>query len=116
MPWKRRGQGYERQVQTIQTLRRARALAVSDAEILAGAPVFRGTRVPVHLIAALLEQGSTEAAILKAYPRLTSEMIRLAPAYAQAYSLRGRPRQQPWRDRPSLRRVRIPLAKITTSP
>jgi len=100
---------------TIPTLRRARALAVSDAAILSGTPVFRGTRVPVHLIATLVEQGSTEAAILKAYPRLTSEMIRLAPACAQAYPLRGRPRQQPWRDRPSLRRVRTPLAKIITS-
>ena len=100
---------------TISTLRRARSLAVSDPEILGGEPVFRGTRVPVHLIATLMEQGSTEAAILKAYPRLTSEMIRLAPAYAQAYPLRGRPRKQPWRNRPSLRRVRTPLAKITPS-
>jgi hypothetical protein len=68
--------------------------------------------VPVHLIATLVEQGSIEAEILKAYPRLTPEMIRLAPAYAQAYPLRGRPRKQPWRDRPPLRRVRTPLAGI----
>jgi hypothetical protein len=32
------------------------------------------------------------------YPRLTAEMIRLAPVYAAAYPLRGRPRKQPWRD------------------
>ena len=97
---------------SLRALRRARSLAVSDPEILDGEPVFRGTRVPVHLIATLVEQGSTEAAILKAYPRLTPEMIRLAPAYAQAYPLRGRPRKQhPWRDRSPLRRVRAPLAK-----
>jgi len=96
---------------SLRALRRARSLAVSDPEILGGEPVFRGTRVPVHLIATLVEQGSTEAAILKAYPRLTPEMIRLAPAYAQAYPLRGRPRKQhPWRDRSPLRRVRAPLA------
>jgi uncharacterized protein (DUF433 family) len=51
-------------------------LAVSDPEILGGEPVFRGTRVPVHLIATLVEQGSMEPEILKAYPRLTPEMIR----------------------------------------
>jgi hypothetical protein len=39
-------------------------------------------------------------------------MIRLAPAYAQAYLLRGRPRKQPWRDHSPLRRVRAPLAGI----
>ena len=98
---------------SLRALRRARSLASSDPEILGGEPAFRGTRVPVHLIATLVEQGSTEAEILKAYPRLTPEMIRLAPAYAQAYPLRGRPRKQPWRDRPPLRRVRAPLASST---
>jgi uncharacterized protein (DUF433 family) len=98
---------------SLRALRRARSLAASDPEILGGEPAFRGTRVPVHLIATLVEQGSTEAEILKAYPRLTPEMIRLAPAYAQAYPLRGRPRKQPWRDRPPLRRVRAPLAGST---
>ena len=59
-------------------------LVVSDLEILGGDPVFRGTRVPVHLIALMLECGSTEADILKAYPRVTAKMVRSAPAYAQA--------------------------------
>ena len=48
------------------TLRRARDLVVSDPDILGGDPVFRGTRVPVHLIATLLGQGSTEAELLEA--------------------------------------------------
>ena len=39
--------------------------------------VFRGTRVPVHGIAAMLERSSTEAEILKAHPRITEAMIRL---------------------------------------
>ena len=81
-------------------------LVVSDPEILSGDPVFRGTRVPVHLIAAMLGQSSTEADILKAYPRITTEMVRLAPVYAQAYPIRGRPCSQPWRDRPPV--VRAP--------
>ena len=91
---------------SLRALRRARSLVVTDAEILGGDPVFRGTRVPVHLIAAMLEQGSTEADILKAYPRITAEMVRLASSYAQAYPVRGRPRSQPWRDRPPVQRSR----------
>jgi uncharacterized protein (DUF433 family) len=94
---------------SLRALRRARSLVVTDAEILGGDPVFRGTRVPVHVIAAMLEQ-ATEAEILKAYPRITVEMVRLAPAYAQAYPIRGRPRSQPWRDRPPVQRSRERLS------
>ena len=85
-------------------------LGVSDPEILGGDPVFRGTRVPIHLIAAMLEQNSTEADILKAYPRVTTEMVRLAPAYAQANPILGKPRLQPWRDRPPVQRSRERLS------
>jgi uncharacterized protein (DUF433 family) len=91
--------------------RRARSLVVSDPDILGGDPVFRGTRVPVYLIAKLATEGSAEADILEAYPRLTAEMIHLAPVYAQAYPIRGRPRKQPWQSRLPLRTVRIPHAR-----
>jgi uncharacterized protein (DUF433 family) len=58
----------------------SRALVMIDAEILGGDPVFRGTGVPVHLIAAMLEQRATAADIVAAYPRVRPEMIKLAPA------------------------------------
>lgn len=98
--------------QALRTLRRARAMVISDPDIMGGDPVFRGTRVPVHLIATLLEQGAREAELLADYPRLTAEMIRLAPIYAAAYPLRGRPRVQPWRDRAPVRSTRRKLAAI----
>jgi uncharacterized protein (DUF433 family) len=79
-------------------LHRARRLIVSDPDIMGGEPVFRGTRVPVHIIAKLVAQGSTQAELLESYPRVTAEMIRLAPIYAAACPLRGHPRNQPWRD------------------
>jgi uncharacterized protein (DUF433 family) len=85
---------------------------VSDPDILSGDPVFRGTRIPVHSIATWLDQASPAAEILQAYPRLTPEMIQLAPVYAQAYPLRGRPRKQPWQDNPPLRRIRAPLPEL----
>jgi uncharacterized protein (DUF433 family) len=100
---------------SLRDLRRARRLAVSDPEILGGDPVFRGTRVPVHLIAELVTQGSKSAELIEGYPRLTAEMIRLAPVYAAAYPLRGPRRKQPWRDQQPVRRVRRKLDAIAVS-
>jgi uncharacterized protein (DUF433 family) len=100
---------------SLRDLRRARRLVVSDPEILGGDPVFRGTRVPVHLIAELVAQGSTPAELIDSYPRISAEMIRLAPVYAAAYPLRGRPRKQPWRDQQPVRRGRRRLDAIAVS-
>jgi uncharacterized protein (DUF433 family) len=100
---------------SLRDLRRARRLVVSDPEILGGDPVFRGTRVPVHLVAELVAQGSKPAELIEGYPRLTAEMIRLAPVYAAAYPLRGRPRRQPWRDQQPVRRGRRKLDAIAVS-
>jgi uncharacterized protein (DUF433 family) len=97
---------------SLRDLRRARRLVISDPDIMGGEPVFRGTRVPVHMIAGLAAQGSMPAELLASYPRLTAEMIRLAPVYAAAYPLRGRPRQQPWRDNQPVRRARRRLDAI----
>lgn len=98
---------------SLRTLRRARQIVSSDPDVLGGEPVFRGTRVQVHLIAKLLRQGSTQAELLEAYPRLTAEMIGIALVYADAYPLRGRPRKQPWHDQPPVHRARRKLAAIT---
>jgi uncharacterized protein (DUF433 family) len=97
---------------SLRALQRARHLVVSDAEILGGDPVFRGTRVPVHLIAGVITEGAVEADLLKSYPRLTAEMVQLAPIYAAAYPLRGRPRKQPWQGKSPTQKVRIPLAGL----
>jgi uncharacterized protein (DUF433 family) len=100
---------------SLRDLRRARRLVVSDPDIMGGEPVFRGTRVPVHMIAGLVAQGSMPAELHASYPRLTAEMIRLAPVYAAAYPRRGRTRQQQWRDNQPVRRVRRKLDTIAVS-
>jgi uncharacterized protein (DUF433 family) len=100
---------------SLRNLRRARRLVVSDPEILGGDPVFRGTRVPVRLIAELVAQGAKPAELIEGYPRLTAEMIRLAPIYGAAYPLRGRPRKQPWRDQQPVRRGGRRLDAISAS-
>jgi uncharacterized protein (DUF433 family) len=97
---------------SLRDLRRARRLVHSDPEIMGGDPVFRGTRVQVHMIADILSQGQTEEETLDSYPWLTAEMIRLAPIYAAAYPLQGRPRKHPWRDPPPVSVTRVKLAAI----
>lgn len=97
---------------SIRELRRARRLVITDPDIMGGEPVFRNTRIPVHMIATLLGHGSSETDLFESYPRLTCEMVRLAPIYAAAYPPRGRPRAQPWRDHSPRHRSRRKLASI----
>jgi uncharacterized protein (DUF433 family) len=101
---------------SLRELRRARRIVISDPEIMGGDPVFHGTRIPVHLIATLVGQGSTATELQEGYPHLTAEMARLAPIYAAAYPLRGRPRAQPWRDQPRVSRTRRSLAALSVEP
>ncbi|MBI3676948.1 MAG: DUF433 domain-containing protein [Proteobacteria bacterium] len=74
-------------------LTRARAAIVEDPDILGGTPVIKGTRVPVHDIAASAAAGISRERIAAAYPSLTDELIELALLYAKATPPRGRPRQ-----------------------
>jgi uncharacterized protein (DUF433 family) len=77
---------------------------------MGGDPVFRGTRLQVHLIAELVAQGSTPVELLESYPRLTAEMIRLAPVYAATCPLRALQPKQPSRNRQPTRRTRRNLS------
>ena len=74
-------------------LRKAKQMIHRDPEILNGTPVVRGTRVPVYLIADMLNDGTTIQEILAGYPSLTEESVRLAPFYARAFPRRGRPQK-----------------------
>jgi uncharacterized protein (DUF433 family) len=49
---------------------------------MVGKPVIRGTRIPVELIVRMFAQGISENEILREYPRLQTEDIRAALAYA----------------------------------
>ena len=53
-----------------------------DPKVMLGKPVIRGTRIPVELIVRMLAQGIAEDGILREYPRLQSDDIRAALAYA----------------------------------
>lgn len=52
----------------------ATSVIVKDPQILHGAPVFRGTRVPVRALFDSLEAGETLEEFLQGFPSVTREM------------------------------------------
>jgi uncharacterized protein (DUF433 family) len=56
-----------------------------NPEIMGGKPVVRGTRIPVELILRKLGAGMSSEEILADHPRLTSDDIRAAQAFAADY-------------------------------
>ena len=65
-------------------LERACAMVLEDADLVGGRPVIRGTRVPVHDVAASLAAGIPLARIQAAYG-LTPDQVELAGVYAAAF-------------------------------
>jgi uncharacterized protein (DUF433 family) len=88
----------------LRSLEKATELVQSDPDIMAGAPVFRGTRLPVYLVAHMVEQGTRIDEIREEYPSLTREMVEYAGIYATTHPRRGRPPEQPWSGRKPLGR------------
>lgn len=78
----------------MEDLRMAREIVVEDQGILGGLPIVRGTRVPVHDLAASLDAGLTPAQLHEAFPSVSEVWIHLASVYAKANPLRGRPRSR----------------------
>jgi uncharacterized protein (DUF433 family) len=73
-------------------LEAAEAVVMQDEAILGGEPVFKGTRIPVRLIASMLAEGVAEDEILSGYPKLEREQLALAPLWVAAHPRRGRPK------------------------
>jgi uncharacterized protein (DUF433 family) len=90
-------------------------MVVSDPEIMRGTPVFKGTRIPVDLVADMLAQGATAKEILEGYPTLSREGIAIAPLYMRAFPRRGRPSRRPWQGKRARRRKSYPLGILLKS-
>lgn len=75
----------------LEQLQKAQELVVEDPEILRGVAVFRGTRIPVHHVADLVEDKTSMEELRELYPSLKDEHFALAPVYAKAHPKRGRP-------------------------
>jgi uncharacterized protein (DUF433 family) len=90
-------------------------MVVSDPEVMRGTPVFKGTRIPVDLVADMLAQGATAEEILEGYPNLSKEKIAVAPLYMRAFPRRGRPSRRPWQGKKARGRKSFPLGTLLRS-
>ena len=79
----------------LKQLARIEDMVVSRPDIMRGTPVFKGTRIPVDLVADMLSQGATAGEILEGYPALNGQSIAIAPLYMKAFPRRGRPSRRP---------------------
>lgn len=73
-------------------LEAAEAIVSSDKAVLGGEPVLRGTRIPVRLIATMLDDGANADEILEGYPKLAKRDLELARIWVAAHPRRGRPK------------------------
>ena len=76
----------------VRDLEAAEAVVVKDKATLGGEPVFKGTRIPVYGIVAMLDAGASAEELLGGYPKLTERMIELARLWVSAHPRRGRPK------------------------
>jgi len=65
-------------------LEEAQQFVTSDPETLQGTPVFRGTRIPVRIVAEMLADGVGVEEILSGYPALDERKVELASLYVRA--------------------------------
>jgi uncharacterized protein (DUF433 family) len=64
---------------------KAQEMVVEDLEIFRGTPIIRGTRIPVHDVADLMEAKTPMSELKELYPRLSHEQFDLALMYAKAH-------------------------------
>jgi uncharacterized protein (DUF433 family) len=79
----------------LRRLEKAARIVESNPEIMRGTPVYKGTRIPVTVVAGMLSQGSSIEEVLEGYPALTREMVELAPLYVRTFPRKGRPAARP---------------------
>lgn len=77
----------------IRILESAEAMVERKKSVMGNEPVFRGTRIPVRLVAAMLAEGASEDEVLEGYPKLERHQLELACIWAIAHPSRGRPRR-----------------------
>jgi uncharacterized protein (DUF433 family) len=72
------------------------AAIVSDAAILGGTPIIRGTRITVYSVLGRVAHGETVDDVLSDNPDLSRDVVEAAITYARTHPLMGRPGGRPW--------------------
>jgi uncharacterized protein (DUF433 family) len=99
----------------LKQLARIEEMVVSDPEIMRGTPVFKGTRIPVDLVADMLAHGVSSEEILEGYPTLSREKVAITPLYMRAFPRRGRPSRRAWQGKKPKGRKSYPLNALLRS-
>lgn len=86
------GEARKQVEQGVRDLENAEAVVVKDKATMGGEPVFKGTRVPVYGIVAMMDAGASAEDLLSGYPKLTARMLDLARVWVSAHPRRGRPK------------------------
>jgi uncharacterized protein (DUF433 family) len=102
--------------QQLKQFARMQAMVIADPEIMRGTPVFKGTRIPVELVADMLAQGASADEILEGYPTLDERKIGTAPLYMRAFPRRGRPARRPWQSKNPRGMKSFPLSSLLKVP
>lgn len=95
----------------VRDLLEAEADVTTHAGILGGEPVFKGTRIPVRLVASMLNDGASQTEILEGYPKLDARRLELARVWSAAHPPVGRPKTLP--DREGTIRSSVSLGKLS---
>ena len=99
----------------LKQLARIEQMVVRDPDIMRGTPVFKGTRIPVDLVADMLAKGAAVDEILEGYPTLNEEKVAVAPLYMRAFPRRGRPSRNPWQRKKARGRKSFRLSSLLTT-
>ena len=83
----------------------AEALVTAGPEVMGGAAVFAGTRVPIEIVLGSVAAGVDIDRLRASYPFLTDAHVRAARVYEEVHPRRGRPRRSAATDPPATRRV-----------
>lgn len=76
----------------LEHLREAESVVVTDSDIMGGVPVFKGSRVPIDIVIASLDEGIPFEVLKEDYGFLTPELVEDARIYAKTHPRRGRPK------------------------
>ena len=95
------------------SLEEAGKMVIIDNGIRGGAPCFRDTRIPVHMIAEMFANGDSAADLAEAYPTISEEHVHAARVYARAYPRGKHRRREPsWRKNGPRSSITIPFNKL----
>lgn len=83
----------DRLAHNLVTYNRGRRRVISHPDILAGEPVFEGTRIPLAHVAGMIRNGIDATEIFEDYPALSARDLAYAAIHARMKAHPGRPRK-----------------------